>query len=156
MIENLEELFAGPGRRGFCPEIIEHQEGGIANRLKARIVSLLSTRHKAGPQMIEQIWNDHEESSVSSFDLLVDDGGSKMGFPATEASLKEHPAFGLGRETTRIIVSLLQLHEGFGAIAGRIGIEGVKAHMRQRGHVRSLAQAGHAALRKIILDAGAR
>ncbi len=93
VVDDLVELFAGPGRAGRCVEVIEDEQRGVADLLEDAVEGeLFVVGVVARAKVVEEVGDDHEEDGVSKGDAVVGEGRGEVGLARTGGAGEHEPA----------------------------------------------------------------
>jgi hypothetical protein len=99
VVENLVELFDGPGGRLLGSEVVNDEEVGGAYLLEALVIGDVGSGGVGSAELVEEVGGNGEvDLHAVVLDDVVGDGGGEVGLAATVAAEEEEPAFGVGGE----------------------------------------------------------
>ena len=96
MVEQLVQLFLGPGGGAFRAQVVEDEQRGFADFVEAFVVRGGAVGVERSPQVIEQVRHDHKKGRFAAHGNFVGDGGCQVGFAAAVSTGEGDPIAWLG------------------------------------------------------------
>ena len=102
VVDDLEQLLLRPRRRRLRAQIVEDEDGRVADALEQLVVAHLGAGAVGGAQVVEEVGHDHEKRRLAAFDDAVHSCGGDVRFAAAAGAGEQHPAVGRLGEGARV------------------------------------------------------
>ena len=108
MVDDLEELLLGPGRRALGAQVVQDEHGRGAHLFEELVVVHIGGRLVGGAQVIEQVGHDDEERRDAVLQAAVGDGGADVRLAAARGAHQHQPALGVLGERFGVLDAALE------------------------------------------------
>ena len=108
MVEDLEELFLGPGGAALGAQIIKNEQGGVAHLVKPFVVRRRAIGRKGSAQVVQQVRDDDKEHRQPALDGPVGNGCRQVGLAAAILAKQDEPTLRVLRIPLGHVVSETQ------------------------------------------------
>ena len=135
VVDDLAQLFLGPGRGALAAEAVEHEQRRGPDLLEEVAIRGLACGAEAGAQVVEQIGGVGEEDDAAAVHAVVGDGRGKVSLARAVRAGEGEPSPRVVGVDSRDVVGLAELGLAYLGVGEAVGVEVLEAEAGEMAEV---------------------